>query len=625
MWYTFVGKCAAVATATVVAVGLVWAAEEGAAGNSKRAGGADAKAVDLKLAAAPEKKQAAATTAEDSNRQTAAKQRQIVTNQLNRRIEDLREMLQMQMKDKVMAAIQMEQLQMDKTALQREMEQIRGKLIELQVAGIAELSPVVQERRTKVVAEMEKQMAEARRKLTDYMQKTVAFTELLERRQLDVTRTQRRIDEFDRAAIQLELPPEAVGAGQPAAMSKKDHGEELLVENFKQFIAQIQQERERSENQRQNAATATPQLTISQSGNAETRRQSTNRLLPGDQVIVSVVAKDNAASKVAKTDKNGKANTTAWRGFTKVATVDQEGKLDLHEGFGPVEIGGLDKSKAADAVRNALKQPNMWGEVRVERVEQPQPAATATGTGTLTLMGNQHIGESLDILSEWENSQKKIEVLQQALEKARAENADLKKRLERHPASAPKANDRSGKVVQPGDQIAIVQFDKKSGAKKYAQIVTVDKRGRITKDSEAGWPFKEVSGMEGRQAEDAIRKALEKRHPEDEIRVEVLGPPEKDLGSTAVLKPGDTVEVLFDTDGPDAPFGGNFQIDEEGKLVFPPGLDTELATAGTRASISIGGVDEAQATKRVQAWLALQRSLFATKYRVTRVRRVEQR
>jgi RNA polymerase sigma factor (sigma-70 family) len=77
-----------------------------------------------------------------------------------------------------------------------------------------------------------------------------------------------------------------------------------------------------------------------------------------------------------------------------------------------------------------------------------------------------------------------------------------------------------GKTLRPGDQIVVARIDKKSRAIKTAQIVTVDKHGKLTSDSQPGWPSIEVGGMEQRQAVDAIRKALEEAYPKNEFRVE---------------------------------------------------------------------------------------------------------
>lgn len=210
-------------------------------------------------------------------------------------------------------------------------------------------------------------------------------------------------------------------------------------------------------------------------------------LQPGDQIVVTSVF--------------------GSEGSEKVMAVDNDGKMDFQDGTKPIDIAGLDDSQAVEKIRSALGQSNAWGVFRIERVNGasgattqlfPKPASEAQLENALT---------------------EKFDELRSSLEKVKAENAEMKKQLELS-GIAPTTANTSGKVLRPGDQIVVARIDKKSGTIKTAQIVTVDRHGKITSDSQPGWPSIEVGGMEERQAVDAIRKSLEEAYPKDEFRVE---------------------------------------------------------------------------------------------------------
>jgi RNA polymerase sigma factor (sigma-70 family) len=310
--------------------------------------------------------------AEDRRASNVARQRADYAQELKRRVEDLRDIMSSQIEAKSEAAAKLELLQIEKAALQRELEQLSGKLTELDLADInaseKEATSEAGVRRNKLHDSLERRIADAKKQLAQQIADAARVTQKVERAQLEVNRTQRRIDEFDRISIQFELPQEP-------------------------------------------------------------------------------------------------------------------------------------------------------------RTVQPTPITVPASPREVTYVPTRVEEQQVQIIQQLQRQQ-------EALQK---ENAERKNQLK--PKQTPKSK--------------------------------------------------------------------------------------KDGGASApVLRPGDQVEVLFDTDGPDAPFGGNFKIDQEGKLVFGPGLDTELATPGTLASIPIAGLIEAQATKRVQEWLSAQRSVMAMKYRVTRVRRM---
>jgi RNA polymerase sigma factor (sigma-70 family) len=220
---------------------------------------------------------------------------------------------------------------------------------------------------------------------------------------------------------------------------------------------------------------------------AKNKEASEKILRPGNQIVVTSVF--------------------GSEGSGKVMAVDNDGKIDFQDGTKPIDIAGLDDSKAVEEIRNALGQSPRWGAFRIERVDG------ASGATTQLFPKPVSAAQVEKALTE------EFDELRSSLEKVKAENAEMKQQLELRKIPPTTAN-TSGKILRSGDQIVVARMDKKSGVIKTAEIVTIDKDGKLTSDSQPGWPSIRVGGMEVRQAEDAIRRSLEEAYPKDEFRVE---------------------------------------------------------------------------------------------------------
>jgi len=103
-----------------------------------------------------------------------------------------------------------------------------------------------------------------------------------------------------------------------------------------------------------------------------------------------------------------------------------------------------------------------------------------------------------------------VENLKQMVAREYVENAELKKQLMQSKNSST-ATPGSTRIVNSGDQVMIVRYDKKTG-KKSGELVVVGKDNILT----------EVAGMKVRDAEDKIRQSMERTHPGEGIEVNVL-------------------------------------------------------------------------------------------------------
>jgi RNA polymerase sigma factor (sigma-70 family) len=226
MWFTFVTKCTAIATATFVAAGIVWAAQQGDGNGKNATGPTAANRINMRVAAAGDVKGNQGPTATvDPNAsqpsQEAARQQEQYTQKLKSRIEDLDDELRSKMNARSDKAARLEMEQIEKTSLQRELEHLRGMLLELDL-------PTVTPSDEKVTKEAQQKRLEAREKVAARLESVkqqldkltldaALMTSELELRQLGVTRTQRRLEELDRRSIQLEFPDEVRGHVQASA------------------------------------------------------------------------------------------------------------------------------------------------------------------------------------------------------------------------------------------------------------------------------------------------------------------------------------------------------------------------------------------------------------------------
>ena len=226
MWFTFVTKCTAIVTATLVAAGIVWAAQQGDGNGKNATGPTAANRINMQVAAAGDVKGNQGPTATvDPNAsqpaQEAARQQEQYTQKLKHRIEDLDDELRSKMNARSDKAARLEMEQIEKTSLQHELEHLRGMLLELDL-------PTVTPSDEKVTKEAQQKRLEAREKVAARLETVkqqlekltldaALMTSELERRQLEVTRTQRRLEELDRRSIQLEFPDEVRAHTQAAA------------------------------------------------------------------------------------------------------------------------------------------------------------------------------------------------------------------------------------------------------------------------------------------------------------------------------------------------------------------------------------------------------------------------
>ena len=146
-------------------------------------------------------------------------------------------------------AAHLEMAQLEKTMLQRELENLRGKLSELSSATIrssgTQESKDEQQKRDKVFDNVNMSIEDVKMRLEMQTLETAKLSQAVEIRQLEVTRSERRLDAIDRLINQVELPQEPPTPAQSTVIPNKIIGDQMVVENFQRAVMQQLQQSER--------------------------------------------------------------------------------------------------------------------------------------------------------------------------------------------------------------------------------------------------------------------------------------------------------------------------------------------------------------------------------------------
>jgi RNA polymerase sigma factor (sigma-70 family) len=252
MWIVFVTKCTAVVSTVLLTAGIVWAAHQGGDNGENTAGTSAANQINLQVAAAAPAEANQGTTivaATNASRpvQDAGVQREQYTQKIKKQFDDVELNLVELMGTRSENAAQLEMQLLDKTLLQRELEQLHGILVELnfpQVSPRGEPPKGSQEKRDADRNIIHERLESVKKQLAEQTVRAAKTSADLERHQLEVTRTQRRLDELDRLSSQLELPQELPHPAQSTSIPNKIIGEQLLAENFQRAVMQQVQQLE---------------------------------------------------------------------------------------------------------------------------------------------------------------------------------------------------------------------------------------------------------------------------------------------------------------------------------------------------------------------------------------------
>ncbi len=142
---------------------------------------------------------------------SARRQRENISGEIEKKITDITNELKRKMQNRSEMAVQLEMAQLEKAALQHELEQLRNKLIEIELANITAVDhddAARQQRETvrdKIATHVEAIMKELEKRALHVAE----LSNNVELRQRELLGIQRRLDELDRRSIQLEFPQES--------------------------------------------------------------------------------------------------------------------------------------------------------------------------------------------------------------------------------------------------------------------------------------------------------------------------------------------------------------------------------------------------------------------------------
>jgi protein involved in polysaccharide export with SLBB domain len=197
--------------------------------------------------------------------------------------------------------------------------------------------------------------------------------------------------------------------------------------------------------------------------------------------------------------------------------VEDMGTLALGPTFGRVKVAGLTILEAEEVIRSKLSEVVNPKSLRVQASVAsrkadvlPGPQVAPTGTFQPAAKSAIEFDHSPASKGDLANVAHDVENLKQMVAREYVENAELKKQLMQSKNSSSETSGPT-RIVRPGDQVAIVRYDKKTG-KKSVELVVVGKDNILT----------EVAGMKRRDAEDKIRESMERTHPGEGIEVNVL-------------------------------------------------------------------------------------------------------
>ena len=186
--------------------------------------------------------------------------------------------------------------------------------------------------------------------------------------------------------------------------------------------------------------------------------------------------------------------------------IEEMGTVALGPTYGRVKVAGLTVLEAEDAIKRKLSEVVSPEQLAVQASIASRQAPP--NASVLPAYQGMFVPQETDMLQE--AMKKEMAALQNRMHALESENAILKSQFtpRRNP---PIETTESTKIVRPGDQVAIVRYDKKSG-KKSVELVVVGKDNILT----------EVAGMKRRDAEDKIRDSMKRTHPGEGIEVNVL-------------------------------------------------------------------------------------------------------
>ena len=407
MWITFVTKCTAVATATLVAAGIVFAAQQGGQGGDSDRKAAAKKGGELQVTAAnaeggPRTESAEATHANKLSVNSFTKSPRT---KLDTRIDALWRDLAHQSNTKAELAAEIEMAQLDKAELQKKAEHLQGWLAELGTPGVdssgKDLPQEQKEKKVELYKTIAKQLEAVKKDLKDRIQNISVYSAELERTQMRLAQQQREIDELSRIRLQRDIAEELAAATQPAV-----------------------------------------------TGASATKPAGEYRLQPFDAVLI----------RTKGTPKDEPVNDAYY--------IEEMGTVALGPTYGRVKVAGLTVLEAEDAIKRKLSEvvdpATLAVQASIASRQGPQNASV------LPAYQGMFVPQETDMLQE--AMKKEMAALQNRMHALELENTNLKSQFTRRQNPSTETSGPT-RIVRQGDQVAIVRYDKKSGKESVELVV----------------------------------------------------------------------------------------------------------------------------------------------------------
>jgi RNA polymerase sigma factor (sigma-70 family) len=298
------------------------------------------------------------------------------------------------MSDRAEKAADLEMQQLDKSLLQRELEQLQGMLLQLRSEKIRPKdgeSDDEMKKRENLIDMIGSAIPDVRNKLNQQILKTTRAAAELERQQFEVNQIQKRLDEVARLRTQAELPQKVEPAAPPSA------GQSVSTPVSPNTFQ---------------AAPAEQLSVSSQTTSASPPRNDQDVVQPHDMLRVRVL------------------NALVDDPIADVYPVESMGTIALGPSYGRVKVAGLSVLDAEEAVKKHL----------AEIIEDPQVQVTMSAKSpTLDLSATvadrtasaTDFPRAIPFTDQFEKAVKQeLEQLHRSVAMLMAENAELKNRLQ---------------------------------------------------------------------------------------------------------------------------------------------------------------------------------------------------